>query len=408
MTLSEPLGHVAGAKQPGTEQSGTRQPSEPAAPATRTRSPLIPSLTGIRALTASWIVVDHFSGQLFDLLPALRFLTPPIQAGYLRVEVFFILSGFVLAYNYADKVRTGSSYRRFLWARVARIYPVHLTTTIMAVLLALYTPQTFFNAVGRDFPVNLTNLFANIFMLQGIAPFRGFDVPSWSLTCEMAAYIVFPALALVAVRLPARLALLLGAAVTAGGVVAINLLAGPGPLWLAANDIMWLRIVTDFTAGVLLCMWWRARPRRSGRWDYVAVGCVLTVLALSYLVPGGSPLTFIALPVIALLLVAVASATGPVARLLASRPMQWGGKLSYSLYLGHCIAQLVVEQILPSDHYQDTGLAVRVGWLLMTISWILAISMALHYGVEEPARKRMLRWYTRFDERGSRRGSTAP
>jgi peptidoglycan/LPS O-acetylase OafA/YrhL len=414
VTLSERAGALEdSADRPVLQpqnSSTPRRPEPPSAAPAKTsetaksgRGPMIASLTGIRALTASWIVVDHFRGQLFDLLPALRFLDPPLLAGYLRVEVFFVLSGFILAYNYAEKIRTGASYRRFLWARAARIYPLHITTTFIAVLLALYTPQTFLDAVGHDFPVNPSNLVANILNLQGILPFRGFDVPSWSLTCEMVAYLVFPALALLAVRLSPRLALLLGALVIAGGVVAINLVAGPGPAWLAANDIMWLRIGTDFTAGVLLCVWWRDRPRTSGRWDYVAIGCVVTVFVLSYCVPGGSPATFLALPVIALLLVAIASASGPVARLLASRPMQWGGKLSYSLYLGHCIAQLIVEQILPSSDYHDTSLAVRIGWLLMTVTWILAIAIGLHYGVEEPARKRMLAWYARGEKKRAAR-----
>ena len=66
----------------------------------------IRALTGLRAVAAVWVVLFHYRGDVLTLLPAARPLEPLMASGYLGVDVFFVLSGFVLAYNYANRLGT--------------------------------------------------------------------------------------------------------------------------------------------------------------------------------------------------------------------------------------------------------------------------------------------------------------
>src|ERR1700761_1472755 len=94
-----------------------------------TPSRQIGSLTGIRAIAAWWVVLYHMGGTLGAIwLPAKKI----VATGWLGVDLFFMLSGFVIALNYWDKVSNPGQYGRFVWMRLARLYPVHLVGLLAA------------------------------------------------------------------------------------------------------------------------------------------------------------------------------------------------------------------------------------------------------------------------------------
>ena len=83
----------------------------------------IQPLTSLRFFAAMWVVAFHYWPNLSPVLP------PLVAKGYLGVELFFVLSGFILCHVYLDSVADGGfRYGSFLWARLARIYPLHLAT----------------------------------------------------------------------------------------------------------------------------------------------------------------------------------------------------------------------------------------------------------------------------------------
>src|SRR5512135_599191 len=96
-----------------------------------TRAKDIPSLTGLRAFAAWWVVFFHCSFLLPAALPKVYWFA---RLGYLGVDLFFVLSGFIISYNYWDKLASFSvkAYREFLWLRLARLYPVHLFTLLVS------------------------------------------------------------------------------------------------------------------------------------------------------------------------------------------------------------------------------------------------------------------------------------
>ena len=99
----------------------------------------IKALTGLRIIAAVWVVLFHFRPMLHDAAP--RFgdaLAPVLNCGAQGVDLFFILSGFVLAtWNYLDRMGpswSGRAALRFLWLRLARVWPVYLVTLHLAAL----------------------------------------------------------------------------------------------------------------------------------------------------------------------------------------------------------------------------------------------------------------------------------
>lgn len=366
----------------------TRTAARPAAP---TRH-MIGALTGVRALAGVWVVLDHLQIPVSRLLPALDVLTPPIWS-YLCAEMFFILSGFVVAYNYTGKVTTGAGYRRYIWGRLARTYPAYFTTLLMAGILAVQFPATFDAMAGGHFPHTPENLAANLLLMQSLPGFRPINGGSWFIGCVFVAYLLFPLLAWWLRRLSARPALSLAIAVLVAGVYVVMLAAPRATMWVMDPREMWLRIGFEFTAGALLCVWWRSKQRGSAGWDVVAILTVVAVVALSYVLPRTVPQSFVVMPLIALFIVACASATGVVARVLSSSRMQLGGRLAYPLILVHGPVILLVEQIQPWEHLVDAGPAARIGWLVTLLACIAGSTVALHQFVEKPARDRMLAWY---------------
>ncbi|MDT5284723.1 MAG: hypothetical protein QOJ20_5918 [Mycobacterium sp.] len=355
----------------------------------------IRALTGIRALAAGWVVLEHYKGPLFDLTPGLQVLAPVVRGGYLGVEVFFVLSGFIISYNYADRFRRFAcgSYRTFLWARVARVYPVHLVTlTLMGALVlsaaAVGMPLT---SEARN---TAGNFAANVFMVQAWPGFRAFNWPAWSVACEAAAYVAFPLLAVWVARLSRRTALASTAVVLAVGVLGVQLLALSGPFWTLSYPMMWLRITIEFTAGCLLWAAWRWGTTPSARWDVVALAAVAGTIAVLYATGGKeSPVTFTAVPLIAVFVVACASATGPLGLLLAAPLTEWGGRISYSLYMTHFIVFLVTKKLVGWERFVAAPLGVRVAVLIGYAVVVTVAAAAMFYVVEDPGR-RLVRWWS--------------
>ena len=102
------------------------------------RSGEIKALTGLRIVAALWVVLFHFRPLLHQASPPLsEALAPVLDCGAQGVDLFFILSGFVLTWNYLDRMGPTWSFREtlhFLWLRLARVWPVYLVTMHLAAL----------------------------------------------------------------------------------------------------------------------------------------------------------------------------------------------------------------------------------------------------------------------------------
>src|ERR1700751_3357252 len=133
------------------------------------------SLTPLRGIAALWVVLFHFCWRFPSIHPD-RY-TGAVYKGYLAVDLFFVLSGFVITHVYKEGFARGLSARRyqnFLKARVARLYPLHLAVLLLFLAAAMAERAATYALKGSFEPIplvgerSLSAFLANLVMLQGL------------------------------------------------------------------------------------------------------------------------------------------------------------------------------------------------------------------------------------------------
>ncbi len=338
----------------------------------------IRALTGLRGIAALYVVFFHANGQY--RMPDL--IRPFIRHGYMAVDLFFILSGFVMAMTYAGLFEKGfcfKSFKQFLLLRLARIYPLFaLMTVLTAILIATVLSKTYsFDNLGTALLFNFT--------LTHVWGFANSVVPpSWSISTEWAAYLLFPVGVFIGLRLPRRWSLL-------GLVVSFGVLAviAYGPTWIAQTELhrrhgpldiassyavgTTLRCLASFYIGLVAYRFRDAIPSRGAG--------VFFLLMIGLLCVKGSDLALI--PTFALLIMSLSSDKGWVARLLQSRICYWLGIISYALYLIHDLVLRIVFKAIPTAGFHYPMLTALIASIVIS----LALATLSHYGYERPSRK---------------------
>ncbi len=258
------------------------------------RSGEIRALTGLRIVAALWVVLFHFRPLLWQAAPDFASaLSPILDCGAQGVDLFFILSGFVLTWNYIDKMGKSWSTRatlRFLWLRLARVWPVYLVTMHLAALWIIFTLNVGHVPSENVWTLNAISYIRQLFLVQlWFQPFfdgSSWDGPAWSISAEWLAYLVFGLLILVVFRVAraTRARSLLWLAFAASLPPMLLLLAS-GHLYTPWS---WLpRIVLQFIAGALACAAVRRlRPSdrtRTGA-GYLSVLLVAVMVGALYLI----------------------------------------------------------------------------------------------------------------------------
>lgn len=330
----------------------------------------MPALTGIRGWAALWVLLFHVNS--FD-----RFRVPGIASGYLGVDAFFILSGFVLSHGYATRFAqpTKLAWVRFLRGRVARIYPLHLLMLSVSLIVVLALPQ--FSAARTAGRFSAQALLACMLLIQnwGAVLPESWNSPTWSLSAEWCAYLVFPVMAAFVLRLRSGRTSLLFAFGCWILLTAAFLLLGKRSLDSMGSAGM-IRMAFEFTAGSLL---WRAAflgwrlPRQATFW-------AAAMLLFGAILPGA---TFLALPAFAMFVLLGASEEGAAHRLLAQPISIWLGEISYSVYLIHFI---------PLDllHWAVKPVVPGWAWIMCQLAFILmvlAASSGMYRWFELPAKR---------------------
>lgn len=338
-------------------------------------------LTAMRFFAAMWVVAFHFTPSLGIGMPTL------VAKGYLGVELFFVLSGFILSHVYMEAFgERRFIYSQFLWARLARIYPVHLATLVSLGLLIGAAMLMGMNAgehvlVWSSLPAQLT-----LTQAWGLASMGGWNHPSWSISAEWFAYLAFPLFAagFWPLRRRPRLAVGLAVLLLIGLNIGFEHLAG---FPLTRATILWgaLRIVPCFALGCSIWLLWRADLIRSASNAVVALAASLGAIVVTLMVGGPD---WLSVSLFGALILCLASLTSAGSRLLSGALWVYLGEVSFAVYMVCIPWQLVftrvVEKVAPTGHDSLTWGA----WLLM-FTGVVPVAMLVHHLVERPAREIM-------------------
>jgi peptidoglycan/LPS O-acetylase OafA/YrhL len=350
-------------------------------------------LTGLRTFAAVNIVLFHFSNPNW-----FGPLAPVVNAGYASVSFFILLSGFVLAYNYAARARADELDRPRFWeARFTRLYPVYLLSLLLSFRLVPGEYAT------HSHTMFWTGMVLSPLLLQAwipeIATFL--NTPAWTMSAEAAYYLFFPWLA--KVKKPRRvLSGLPGMAlVWCLGMV-------PGLLYIVFNPDgiphpdrwsygPWLQVLkftpiphlASFVFGIMLANLDELIPRAGSLRLWLGIGgfvATFGVLELGPRIPYAIIHDGLLMPLFACIILGL-SGENPLARAVGWAPLVFIGEASYCLYLLH----FNLWNLIHDSHILDrTGLIRFDPW----ISYILLIALAvlaLHL-VEKPAQKQLRKW----------------
>jgi peptidoglycan/LPS O-acetylase OafA/YrhL len=352
------------------------------------RRPDIPVLTTLRFPAAMAIVLFHF----LVYTPCPRWVWEGFNAG---VSFFYVLSGFILYYNYVDLTDRG-----FFWiARFARIWPVHLFSLALAFGLLPFV------ALDGHASWEIT-LPANIFLLHAWIPFQGsalgYNGVSWSLSVEAFFYACFPWL-LRLMKSRGAAPLLTVSLVVAFAIVCLSTILVPRYA-LFVWPFNPLTRLFEFVLGMAACRWW-IRERAASPSGRGWTGLELSSLAVSGALVIGAPVVIHAVdaanPVgywmgseisavaFAATIWIFAHQDGLISRALSGRVCEWMGEISFALYMCH---QILLRWLDPKPM---TDPWVATEFFIPYAVASLALSAAIFHLVETPVRRAIVSLYRR-------------
>ncbi len=344
----------------------------------------MPALTGVRFLAAWYVVLFHAYPGLMRRYPLPKLLEVFFSNGYLAVGLFFLLSGFILAYTYDGQIEGSSNRLRFWEARFARIYPVYLLSLVLSYWFAT--------------ELTLGTRFAVIGMVQAWNPLNpdmagAWNYPAWTLSAEAFFYLCFPFVVPWLSRRSNRVLFWMTAVLLAVCILGHTPVKGLGD-W--KNHAVFLEKVVplpilripEFLLGVVMGLRFlrdEAALSKDSRPLIVYPAVLGTLAALS--LPIGVWVSLVMLP-FSLLVYELARGGSLLARFLSTRIMVLLGGASYSVYL---LRYPVTNWTRISFSYLPSGMA-RFGQLLSPLILVL-FSIFVFLCWEEPSRKAVRRWF---------------
>jgi peptidoglycan/LPS O-acetylase OafA/YrhL len=345
------------------------------------------ALTSVRGLAAWLVVLYHIRGGIAGLPPAVEAM---FAKGYLAVDFFFLLSGFVIWLTWHDRLNTPGAIPRFLQKRIARIWPLHAVMLAFAVALALLL-----RATGRDDPAfPVAELPLHILLVQnwGFTAILHWNDPAWSISCELAAYLLFPLLVLVVNWRKRSIVALMGIAAVLLTTLHV-VMNGANSLGDDIPRFGLIRCLTEFVTGsIVAAVFLRMQEPDAQRHDarphalvsaqqhmplaaaLFATGSLASAWAL------GVPETLVAPATFAMLLLALALTAGRSHHPLEGRVIHYLGEISYATYLSHFLIWKAFKLPLASDTLSPVLITCY-------LTLVLAASIILYHGVERPAQR---------------------
>ncbi len=356
-------------------------------------------LTGIRFFAAFYVVIFHtrMGSTLYEHghHAAGNFFL----SGFLAVPLFFLLSGFILAYTYEGQIEKPGDHRRFWEARFARIWPVYAVSLVMGSIPSFKFPPP---AVAV----------AALCMVQAWNPFDmgmagAWNIVCWTLSVEAVFYIVFPWVQTWIEERSTRVQLLTIALMLllCVAVDSTSRVLGYKPQGIFRWLPLPLPHLPEFFAGVGIGNYFlrhlalnNMRPgapllRGNGLWTYASVAATLALLCCPI-----NRWTSLVVTAFAALLFGLAAERTLLSRFLSTRIMLLGGGISYSIYLMQMPVKFWIQAIAKRTHLGSETLRFAI-----TVVALIGISWFLFRAVEDPARRVLRGLFANMEARRDRR-----
>lgn len=300
-----------------------------------TRYPEYRTFAVWRLMAATLVMSYHFAHSM----PHADTLTTWFEHMNPLLDMFFVLSGFLIYERYRHRVSTRAEYLFFLLRRLSRLYPLHLITLGFFVAVGLAAHAGLIQATGLHDRYDMAQLWTNLLLIQawGVHDQLTFNYVSWSLSGEWFAYLLLPVLAFAGLRL-GLVGLILVLAVTLAGLEwASRDAVDYSQTWYDAKSWGAWRVFADFTFGAILYCISRRLPAKAGS---RAAGWLFLGLSIATMFAGMGTYVALALIGAAVLFMAVAERETPS----TNGPMAWlapVAMLSYGVYMWHPVMETV-------------------------------------------------------------------
>jgi len=351
------------------------------------------SLTSIRGLMASWVVIFHIY-QYYPMLKSfIDGITPIISRGYLAVDFFFMLSGFILTHVYSknqEMLISKKDYIDFMVARFARVYPLHF------VILFIFVFFDFARLIHGLMQGNIhgtppftdthqpIDIIWNLLLIQNwFNPSQlTWNGPAWSLSLEWFSYWLFPFIGYYFKKFN-----LFALMIAVLALCQVN--------WLVmfftntnsvAEHYSILRCLPEFMIGIgLYYLYTRAQVMFISSDCFLGMTCFATISMIHFHVP--DPLIILSL---AINLYTLAHNKGFFSRLLSTKSLHYIGEVSFSVYLTHILLMqfwnIIICKIFGESWPSSAGIGPSAISLLCFLVILLLISHLSYLYIEKNSR----------------------
>ncbi|HMF97783.1 MAG TPA: acyltransferase [Vicinamibacterales bacterium] len=340
-------------------------------------------LTSIRGLAALLVVFYHVK-HFLPPIAVLGVLYPLFADGYLAVDFFLVLSGFIISYKYAAEFKDGVSanFLDFIARRLARIYPLHVF-----VMLCFLTLPIGLYVTGRGYDSStfgMTSFVAKFFLvdlwLSGTSTWDTWNVPSWTISGELFAYLTFPLFVYLYQGVGARMkmALLAGAVAL---LIGLFQSFGCASIGGCIGQLGLLRCAVEFVLGI--GVWFLLVETRTFGATYFKIVALVSIVLLVVAFRSGVSNYYFAPPLFASTLYGLVGCRSYLHDFLELRLLVYLGEISYSVYLTHLFLRDLLFNL-----FLATGEAPGLAFILFYVGVTLLFSVATYHWIEVPFRKR--------------------
>jgi len=304
----------------------------------------INKLDGLRGIFSIMIVLLNYPQEFIPDWFTYNFF---IFESYVFVDFFFVLSGFVISYNY-NVISSFAKLREFLKKRLIRLYPLLLFTSTIFLLFPLISRLLFpsYFTTSYDYLQKLTGYIETITFMN-ITPVLGdrqiINPPSWSISSEIMSYFLY-GFVIYKFKKYAKVFFLFTI------IISLCLLYVNGDYFDVSNFAAFRGFV-GFNLGYFVYKFKKNKLKINSSWEWISI---LTMIAFMYILNTLDSKTFYGLlfgmffipTLFALMIYIFIHSNGFISKTLSSKPLQYLGKISYSLYLNHFIIPIILIQPL--------------------------------------------------------------